>query len=108
MSAQYPEPRNVECIPGDPKPSGLLRGRHDRGRKRRIVRIQDVSLPQPVGGHCPFEIGQVRFLAAAGGLSAVTVSAQVRGGDREPPGEAGYDFVPYYLGLRISTEQHQR
>ena len=47
-------------------------------------------------------------IGAAGGLSAVTVSAQVRGGDREPPGEAGYDFVPYYLGLRISTEQHQR
>ena len=42
MSAQYPEPRNVECIPGDPKPSGVLRGRHDRGRKRRIVRIQDL------------------------------------------------------------------
>ena len=79
---------------------------HGIGNHRR--RADQHHMAARCGKHCPFGIGQVRCFGAAGGLSAVTVSAQVRGGDREPPGEAGDDFVPHYVGLRMSMEQQQR
>ena len=41
-------------------------------------------------------------------LAALAVAAQVRGDDREVPGEERRDLVPHYVRLRMSMQEQDR